>query len=246
MHVRISIELVPRNEPDLREQLAEVAEFPRVDTVNIPDIIRFPLRSWQSCGVARECVRSVIPHLRAIDVDPQRPLAAAPDLKCYGVNEALVVAGDVPADMSRRVYSTGSLDLIQKMRREHPEISLYAAFDPYRQGFQAERNYATQKLEAGAIGLFTQPFFDVRLMEVFAEQLAGVEVFWGVTTVLSRRSQRYWQTRNRAVFPSDFEPTLEWNRRLAKDALAFVEMHGGNIYFMPIRAGIGEYLDGIL
>ena len=244
--MRISIELVPRNEADLRAQLAEVERFERVDTVNIPDIIRFPLRSWQSCGLAREAVPRVIPHLRAIDVELERPLAAARELECQGVEEALVVAGDVPVDMSRRVYATGTLDLIRKLRREHPGIRLFAAFDPYRQGFQAERNYVSQKLEAGAAGLFTQPFFDVRLMEVFAEQLAGIEVFWGVTSVLSRRSQRYWQTRNRAVFPADFEPTLEWNRRLARDALAFVEQNGGNIYFMPIRAGIGEYLEGIL
>lgn len=244
--MRISIELVPRNETDLRAQLAEVARFPRVDTVNIPDIIRFPLRSWQSCGVARETVPRVIPHLRAIDVDVQRPLAAAAQLECDGVEEALVVAGDVPADMSQQVYATGSLELIRKMRSEHPDIKLYAAFDPYRQGFQAERTYAIQKLDAGAKGLFTQPFFDVRLMEVIAEQLAGIEVFWGVTSVLSRRSQRYWQTRNRAVFPADFEPTLEWNRRLARDALEFVRQQGGNIYFMPIRASIGDYLDGIV
>lgn len=244
--MRVSIELVPRNETDLRAQLAEVSRFSCVDTVNIPDIIRFPLRSWQSCGPARETVSRVIPHLRAIDVDLERPLAAAGELECHGVEEALVVAGDVPADMSQRVYATGSLELIRKLRREHPQLRLYAAFDPYRQGFQAERAYASQKLEAGAVGLFTQPFFDVRLMEVFAEQLSGIEIFWGVTSVLSRRSQRYWQTRNRAVFPADFEPTLEWNRKLARDALAFVQQHGGNIYFMPIRAGIGEYLDGIL
>ena len=244
--MRISIELVPRNETDLKAQLAEVRRFPRVDTVNIPDIIRFPLRSWQSCRLARETVPRVIPHLRAIDVDPTKEVLAAGELDRQGIEEALVVAGDVPADMSQRVYTTGSLELIRKMRREHPGIRLYAAFDPYRQGIQAERTYAEQKLEAGASGLFTQPFFDVRLMEVLAEQLAGIEVFWGVTSVLSRRSQRYWQTRNRAVFPADFEPSLQWNRRLAGDALAFVESNGGNIYFMPIRAGIGEYLEGIL
>ncbi|MEX2536874.1 MAG: methylenetetrahydrofolate reductase [Trueperaceae bacterium] len=244
--MRISIELVPRNESDLRAQLAEVAAFPRVDTVNIPDIARFSLRSWQSCGAARKQVAHAIPHLRAVDVDLTRPLQAGREFSSHGVDEVLVVAGDAPADMSRPVYATSTLDLIGKLRREHPELKIYAAFDPYRQGFQAERTYAAQKLEAGATGLFTQPFFDVRLMEIVAEQLSGVEVFWGVTSVTSRRSQRYWQSRNRAVFPASFEPSLEWNRRLACDALAFVEEQGGNIYFMPIRASITDYLHGIL
>lgn len=244
--MRVSIELVPRNEDDLRSQLQQLSAFPRVDTVNIPDISRFSLRSWQSCAPARECVPHAIPHLRAIDVDLDRPLPAAAKLSASQVDEVLVVAGDAPADMSRAVYSTSSIDLIRKLRREHPEFKIYAALDPYRQGFQAERAYAQEKLEAGASGFFTQPFFDLRLMEVFAELLAGVEVFWGVTTVTSKRSQQYWQGRNRAIFPAGFEPTLAWNRQLARDALAFTERQGGNIYFMPIRATIGEYLDGIL
>jgi methylenetetrahydrofolate reductase (NADPH) len=244
--MRISIELVPRTEEDLRSQLTEVGAFPRVDTVNIPDISRFPIRSWQGCVSALAHVDKAIPHLRAIDVDLDRPLAAAPDLGPERIGEVLVVAGDAPVDMSRPVYPTTSVDLIRKLRREHPEVTVHAAFDPYRQGFQAERAYALQKIDAGAKGLFTQPFFDVRLMEIFGELLEGMDIFWGVTTVTSRRSQQYWQSRNRAVFPADFEPTLKWNRRLARDALAFTEIHGGNIYFMPIRTRVSDYLTGIL
>ncbi|MEX2540950.1 MAG: methylenetetrahydrofolate reductase [Trueperaceae bacterium] len=244
--MRISIELVPRTEADLRTQLEQVKAFPRVDTVNIPDISRFPMRSWQGCSQALAHVAHAIPHLRAIDVDLARPHPAAGEFCGDRLDEVLVVAGDAPADMSRAVYSTTSIELIRKLRREHPDLTVHAAFDPYRQGFQAERAYATQKLEAGATSLFTQPFFDVRLMEVFGELLDGMQIFWGVTTVTSRRSQLYWQSRNRAVFPADFSPTLDWNRKLARDALAFTELHGGNIYFMPIRASVGDYLGGIL
>jgi methylenetetrahydrofolate reductase (NADPH) len=244
--MRISIELVPRTLEDLRTQLEDVRAFPRVDTVNIPDIVRFPIRSWHGCMSALEHVSTAIPHLRAIDVDVARPLAAAPELGCGRIEEVLVVAGDAPADMSRPVYPTTSVELIRKLRRDHPDVRIHAAFDPYRQGFQAERAYAAQKLEAGATGLFTQPFFDVRLMEIVGELLDGIDVFWGVTTVTSKRSQQYWQSRNRAVFPAGFEPTLEWNRRLARDALAFTELHGGNIYFMPIRTRVSDYLDGVL
>lgn len=244
--MRISVELVPRNEADLHAQLEELTSFPRVDTVNIPDITRFSLRSWQGCRQALEHVAHAIPHLRAIDFDLSRPLNPAQGLGLDGLDEALVVAGDAPPDMSRVVYSTSSIELIRKLRQEHPALKIYGAFDPYRQGFQAERSYAGQKLEAGASGFFTQPFFDVRLMEIIGEQLDGLEVFWGVTTVTSRRSQLYWQTRNRAVFPAGFQPTLEWNRRLARDALAFTKIHGGNIYFMPIRASLTDYLTGII
>jgi methylenetetrahydrofolate reductase (NADPH) len=118
--------------------------------------------------------------------------------------------------------------------------------DPYRQSFASERDYALRKLEAGAAGLFTQPFFDLRLMAVYADLLPGVDIFWGVTTVTGARSLGYWQTRNRAVFPADFEPTLNHSRKLARGALELVRERRANLYFMPIRVGVREYLEGVL
>ena len=245
--MRISIELVPRNEGDLLRQLEEVrVHLPGVDTINLPDIHRFDLRSWDGCTVARGRVRHLIPHLRAIDIDLDAPLAMAATLRENGVREVVVVAGDVPVDMSRSVYGSSTLDVIRKVRNELPEIKVYAALDPYRQGFQAELRYAKQKLEAGASGLFTQPFFDLRLMEVYAELLSGIDIFWGFTSVTSERSRRYWQTRNLAVFPAHFKPNLAWCRDLAEQALERVAARGGNAYFMPIRASLGDYLAGLI
>ena len=63
---------------------------------------------------------------------------------------------------------------------------------------------------------------------------------------MSARTRRYWETKNGAIFPAGFEPTLAWNRRFAADCLAWVRERGTNTYFMPIRTGLVEYLDGIL
>lgn len=245
--MRVSVELVPRSEADLASQLDEVrCALPAVDTVNIPDVLRFPLRSWHGCAQAKATVAHAIPHLRAMDVDLARPFALADFLRRHHIREVLVVAGDAPTDMAHTVYGSSSLEVIRKLTRECPELTVYAALDPYRQSFRRERDYALQKLDAGAAGLFTQPFFDLRLMEVYAELLDGVELFWGVTSVTSERSARYWRTRNQAVFPAAFEATLAWNRQLAREALAFARARGDNIYFMPIRASVTDYLGGIV
>lgn len=245
--MRISVELVPRSEASLHKELTQIREhLPGVDTINIPDVLRFDLRSWQGCACAGQYGYATVPHIRAIDIDPKAPLPFAEHFAAHGIDEVLVVAGDPPADMSRKVYPTSSIDLIRKIRRELPHLSVYAALDPYRAGFTRERDYALQKLDAGAQGLFTQPFFDLRLMEIYAEILADVDMFWGVTTVTNERSQQYWQTRNRAIFPADFTPTLAWNRRFAKEALAFVRGRGSSLYFMPIRTPVLEYLEGIV
>lgn len=245
--MRISVELIPRSEADLVAQLDDVARLGPVDTVNLPDIARFRLRSWDACHpVAARGLRA-IPHLRAIDVAPDLPLAFADSVERLSIDEVLVVAGDAPADMSRPVYDTSSEALIRRIKRELPGVRVYAALDPYRQSFAAERDYLLRKLDAGADGVFTQPFFDPRLMAVWSDLLAAMRttVFWGATSVTNARSARYWTTRNKAVLPAQFEATLEHSRELAASVLAHAKAQGDHVYFMPIRASSVAYLGGL-
>jgi methylenetetrahydrofolate reductase (NADPH) len=244
--VRISIELVPRSHEALAAELARVRTyFPVVDTINLPDVSAFPLRSWEGCAAVTAPLRA-IPHLRAVDIDLTKPLPMAAAMTKHGVSEVLVVGGDTAPSMSRTLYPTTSIELIRKLRHEHPELIVYAALDPYRQSFRGERDYALRKLEAGAVGLFTQPFFDLRLLAIYAELLPDVPIFWGVTSVLGERTKQYWLTRNHAILPADFAPTLAWNRRLAANVLAFAKARGDNVYFMPIKTDLVRYLEGIL
>ena len=243
----VSIELVPRSEESLQEDLARVrAHFPGVRTVNVPDLLRFELRSWQACALARRALPRAVPHLRSMDFDPDQPFRLAGELSGNGLDEVLVISGDPPQDMAHRVYPTTPLELIPVLKRALPGVKVYAAFDPYRAGVREELEYVRAKLDAGADGFFSQPFFDLRLMEIWSELLAGCEVYWGVTPVVRPRQRRWWETKNRTVFPAGFEPTLKWNRRFAREALEWARSRDTNLYFMPIRVDLVAYLDGIL
>lgn len=243
----ISIELVPRSVESLEQELGRVREhFPGVNTVNVPDLLRFELRSWQACARARQTFPRAIPHLRSMDFDPDEPFRIAPELQDHGLDELLVIRGDPPQDMAHRVYPTTPLDLIPVVKRALPGVKVYAAFDPYRSGVREELEYARAKIDAGADGFFSQPFFDLRLMEVWSELLAGAEVYWGIAPVIRPRQRTWWETKNRAVFPAGFEPTLKWNRRFAREALDWARARDTNLYFMPIRTDLVDYLDGIL
>jgi methylenetetrahydrofolate reductase (NADPH) len=251
--MRVSIELVPRDAEALKAQVDEsLALGARVGAVNLPDLLRFDLRSHDAACLAsehaRSCGRDVacIPHVRAMDVVTELPWAPSARLREAAVRELVVVQGDPPVDMRHTVTGATSLEVIAKLRREHPDWTLYAALDPYRQGMAQERDYALRKLDAGADGFFTQPFFDVRLMGAWRDLLPHVPVFWGVTSVTSVKSMRYWVVRNRAVFPSGFEPTLSWHHRFAADVLRFCEEHDADVYFMPIRVSIGAWLGEVL
>lgn len=244
---RLSIELVPRSLASLDADLAVVARrFPSVSTVNIPDLLRFELRSWDACERARQTLPHAIPHVRAMDFELGRLEKLRDLLAERGLSEVLVVQGDPPPDLTHRVYPTKSVEVIRGLRELLPDVRVYAALDPYRSSMRAELEFAEAKLEAGAHGLFTQPFFDLRLMEVWWDLLADTEVFWGITPVTAQGTRRYWETKNNAFFPREFEPTLEWNRDFAARVLRWVRERDSNLYFMPIRTDLAAYLEGIV
>jgi len=100
-------------------------------------------------------------------------------------------------------------------------------------------------MDEGVEGFFSQPFFDLRLMEIYAEKLHNFEIFWGISPVITHKSKSYWESRNRAYFPKGFEPTMDWNLDFANKAMDFCRQTNGNIYMMPIRVNLEEYLSGI-
>jgi len=243
----ISVELVPRSRTSIVADLDLLErDLSAIRMVNIPDLLRFSLRSWEACSIAVGRFERVVPHLRAMDHRVEDADRLASLLSELGIREALVVRGDAPQDLSRPVHATTSAEFIRALNEVDPDLRLYAAFDPYRQGLRSELDVVQEKFAAGASGLFTQPFFDLRLIQICADLLPATEIFWGVSPVMTAGSRRYWEVKNRAVFPSDFEPTLNWNRAFAANCLEWARDSATNVYFMPIRIDLSEYLMGLL
>ncbi|RIK17326.1 MAG: 5,10-methylenetetrahydrofolate reductase [Acidobacteria bacterium] len=254
---RISVELVPRSAASLTAEVGDIAaKLPWVTTINVPDLLKFDLRSWDACGVVRGLpgpaggdgtAYPAIPHVRAADVDPEAPLPMAGAIREHGIREVLVVSGDDADYFSQSTYPVDAVDVIRRFRTELPEVRVYAGLDPYRNGVAAEMRYLERKLAAGAVGVFTQPFFDTAFMRAWAGLLPdGIEVWWGATTVTSPASVGYWRRRNLVAFPRSFEPSIEWQRDYARQALDVAGEHGHNVYLMPVRTAVLDYLDGLL
>ncbi len=251
--MQVSLEIVPRSEESLRASATTAAAFPLVTAINVPDLLRFPLRSWDACGVLAGSAPApmrpdrfqLIPHLRAIDFDPDLPFPYVDALRRAGVRRVLAVAGDPPQDMKRRVYPTSTVDFIRKLKTEAPDLEVFAAFDPYRSNIRFELDYLRAKEDAGADGFMSQPFFDLRLLEIYAEYLEGRNIFWGLSPVVSEPSRDYWEARNRAVFPRSFRPTLDWNIEFGRRVLDFCRAEGFELYLMPIKVDTSAYLAGL-
>jgi methylenetetrahydrofolate reductase (NADPH) len=248
--MQVSLEIVPRSPADL-ERAAELGRaFPAIGAVNVPDLLRFPLRSWEACADLRADPAiadrfRLIPHLRAIDFDPNAPFPLGSALRAAGITRVLAIAGDPPQDMARRVYPATTVEFIRKLKSELPGIEVFAAFDPYRSNIRYELDYVKAKLDAGADGFMSQPFFDLRLLEIYAEYLEGQRVYWGIAPVGSAKSRNYWEARNRAIFPRAFRPTLDWNIEFGRMVLDFCARAGFDLYLMPIKTDLEAYLKGL-
>ena len=238
---RTAVEIVAHDAAGVQRDLEVLKKFPQVDCVNIPDLIRYDYKGWQAAEFTQS-VLPTIPHVRAMDIDLSKPLPMREDFIKFGIKEVLVIAGDPPQGMLRTVYPTESIDVIRKFREELPDVKVYAGLDQYRCGIREELYKVERKAQAGAAGFFTQPFFDMRFLEMYADLLDGYEVYWGVSPVLSARSKGYWERKDKAVFPKNFEPTMDWNINFAHEVMNFISDTNGGLYFMPITIDIADFL----
>jgi methylenetetrahydrofolate reductase (NADPH) len=265
----VSLEVIPRSPEALISGAAAAAGYPHIGLINIPDLLRFSIRSWDACGILAAAAAGtepsplagrpaplLMPHLRAIDFDLNEPFPHAGSFRRLGIRQVLVVAGDPPAPDKpgksgpearevRRTYPTETVPFIKKLKAEMPELKVYAAFDPYRTNIRYELDYLHAKEAAGAEGFFSQPFFDLRLLEIYAEYLEGKQVFWGITPVVSGSNRAYWESRNRAIFPKSFRADLAWNVDFGRRVFEFCESNGFDLYLMPIKTDLAAYLAGI-
>ena len=244
--MKISYELIPSSLENVQKQLKWLngREF---DLINIPDIPKFSLRSWD-ITLSENDFRNVdhsIYHIRAIDFDLNTD-----SLKNIILNKGLlrkrllIIKGD-STDRSRQVFDTSVLDMIKKVKEISSEIEVYVAFDPYRQSIKAELSSMNAKAEAGADYFMSQPFFDTNLIKSYSKLFDSSKLFFGISPVVSEASKSYWENVNNVQFPIDFEPTYDWNDNFANLALDVIESYGANAYFMPIKVDLDRYFEPI-
>lgn len=243
---KISLELVPRSAESFDQELAAVKKmFPCVDAVNIPDILKFDVRIPEACEVASRNFPDIIPHIRAVSIHREKPFPYRDIFRKLNIGSALVILGDNPEIVSESDEPCDSVTLIKKIKKEMPGFRVYAGIDQWRTTMDEELEYAGSKIAAGCDGFFTQPFFDLGLLEKYAKVLKDTHVFWGVAPVVRESSRHYWETKNHVVFPDNFECTMKWNQAFARQVMDLTRGERSHVYFCPITVDFIEYLNGI-
>ena len=111
--------------------------------------------------------------------------------------------------------------------------------------FQGELAYCKRKLDAGADGLFSQPFFDVEMARIYLDQLKSTSVFVGMSPVITEKSLNYWKTVNNVIFPDQFDLALSANCKIGRGLMQLARDYTQHTYSMPIRMDPDEYLAGL-
>ena len=248
--MRISLELVPRTRATFLDEAVRVrASWPRIDTFNVPDGLRFELGSLAAAQALRRLpglgFPHVVPHLRARDVDGAGAERLPDALATAEVDEVIVIAGDPRPDAPAGFSGHTPLELIRVLAVRAPHVTAYAALDPHRYAPDELARNLAEKRDAGAAGFFSQPLYDLHTLERCARLTGDVPVFWGLSPVVSVRSQRYWERVNQVRFPPEFEPTLSWSQRFGQRFMQEVAARGHRLYLMPIKVDVGTYLDGL-
>lgn len=244
MMSEVSIELVPRDLGVLEEALDVVEKYSdEFVMINIPDLLRFPVRSWEGCIPAQKSISRVLPHLRSMDFDATGEFKLAEFFSDNNIDEVLVISGDPPKDENHPTFETTPIDLCRQIKASLPEAKVYGAIDQFRGTLEEELAYVERKIEGDMDGFFTQPFFSLEQLAEYAERLDGKNVYFGISPVTSENSMRYWERTNHVVFPKDFEPTIEWNAQFAREVIEYCKERNFNVYLMPIKTDLDKYLD---
>ena len=239
----IYLEIVPKELTNLLSTSHWINENkPSICGINIPDILRVPNRSYDTAIYLTKHNIKALPHIRMIDFSETELINLAHRLFNNNVTQLLLITGDPPLDLTKTIHNHQITTIIRLIKSELPDLTIYAALDPYRQNLKKEIDYAFSKIESGATGLFTQPIFDIHLAHVLLNQPFKCELFIGTSPVTDKKSYQYWCNRNNVFFPKSFELTMDHNVSIARSIIQVSKSFNQNNYLMPIKTDTIEYL----
>jgi methylenetetrahydrofolate reductase (NADPH) len=242
--MQIALELVPKTlDSFLEESKMHINNFPKIVAINIPELRSIEIKSFEASVHLLENKVAAIPHFRLIDRSLSDLEIKIEKLALLGLKQVLLISGDPPIDMPNFVPSgVKAPQAIKYIKTKFPKLKVYGAQDSYRQSFKKELDYCKEKLDAGADGFFTQPFFSESLLNQWLEQFPETEMWVGLSPVTGKSSRDYWETVNQVVFPPNFHFDLEGNCAMGRRILTLIEAAGKDAYLMPIAVSADRYL----
>lgn len=211
----ISVELDPPRGTNPEKLLAGARRLAEagVDAVNVADspMARVRMACWAiSALIARDVGVEVIMHFTCRDRNLMGLQSDLMGAYALGVRNIMAITGDPPSlgdfKEATAVYDVDSIGLVQIIHAlnsgtdfahnaiGHPtELSIGVAVNPAAEDWDREYDRLQQKIAAGAQFAFTQPLYEVSIVERFVERMSGISlpVCLGVLPLMSHRHAEF-------------------------------------------------------
>jgi len=244
--MRIALELVPKTlDSFLEESRTQINNFPKITAINIPELRSVEIKSFEASEHLLKNSVPAIPHFRLIDRTLDNLEKLIEKLVALGLKQTLLISGDPPLDTTGFTPSgIKAPAAIKHIKTKFPQLKVYAGQDPHRQSFKKELDYCKEKLDCGADGFFTQPFFSESLLCQWLDHLPNTEMWVGLSPV-TVKNRTYWESVNNVVFPPNFSFDLEGNCKVDRRLLTLIEEAGKDTYLMPFTTSTSKYLNAL-
>lgn len=211
----VSVELDPprgTNPEKLLQGAHRLAEV-GVDAVNVADspMARVRMACWAiSALIAREVGVEVIMHFTCRDRNLMGLQSDLMGAYALGVRNIMAITGDPPSlgdfKEATAVYDVDSIGLVQIIHAlnsgtdfarnaiGHPtEMSIGVAVNPAADDWSREFDRLKEKMQAGAQFAFTQPLYEMSVVERFVERMSGIDlpVCLGVLPLMSHKHAEF-------------------------------------------------------
>jgi methionine synthase I (cobalamin-dependent)/5,10-methylenetetrahydrofolate reductase len=211
----VSVELDPPRGTNPEKLLAGARRLAEVgvDAVNVADspMARVRMACWAiSALIARNVGVEVIMHFTCRDRNLMGLQSDLLGAYALGVRNIMAITGDPPSlgdfKEATAVYDVDSIGLVQIIQAlnagtdfarnaiGHPtELSIGVAVNPAAEDWAREFDRLKQKVDAGAQFAFTQPLYEISIVERFVERMQGTDlpVCLGILPLMSQKHAEF-------------------------------------------------------
>ena len=211
----VSVELAPPRGTNPKKLLAGAQKLMDAgsDAVNVPDspMARVRMACWSASAlIARQVGIEVIMHFTCRDRNLMGLQSDLMGAYALGVQNIMAITGDPPrlGDFAEAtgVYDVDAIGLVQIIKAlnlgtdfaNNPigsptQLSIGVAVNPAAEDWPKERDRLLQKIDAGAQFAFTQPLYQMSIVETFLERTHDIDlpVCLGVLPLMSHKHAQF-------------------------------------------------------
>ena len=116
------LELVPHSLKELEETAIKATQEFGIDGINIPDVNRIKIRSYEGSEHLLNHNIATVPHIKSIADTLTNTVNQVEKLVHLGLKKVLIVSGDPPQSINIKPYDPPPIQVIEALKKKIPIV----------------------------------------------------------------------------------------------------------------------------